>query len=43
MKNVWTVVVWDGNSTNEFTREGTYEQVYNSCAGYPPGYIWSIK
>jgi hypothetical protein len=39
----WTVRVWDGFSTKEFSREGTYEQVRNSLAGYPPGYIWSIQ
>ncbi len=39
----WNIHVWDGYSTNTFTREGTYEQVFNSCAGYPPAYIWSIE
>lgn len=39
----WTVKVWDGNSTSEFLRRGTYEEVYNSLAGYPPSYIWSIQ
>lgn len=43
MEKIWFVRVWDGNSTTEFTRRGTYDQVHNSCAGYPPGYIWWIK
>jgi hypothetical protein len=39
----WIVKLWDGFSSNELERFGTYEQVRNSCAGYPPGYIWSIE
>lgn len=39
----WTVKVWDGFSTQEFQRYGTYEQVRMSMAGYPPAYIWSIQ
>jgi len=39
----WTVKVWDGYSTQVFQRYGTYEQVSNSMAGYPPAYIWSIQ
>ena len=42
MKN-WTVKVYDGFSTQEFQRYGTYEQVRNSFAGFPPSYIWSIE
>lgn len=42
MKN-WTVRVFDGCSTIEFQRTGTYEQVRNSLAGLPPAYIWSIE
>lgn len=40
---VWTVTVFDGYTTNTVQRKGTYEQVVNSCASYPPGYHWSIK
>lgn len=39
----WTVKVYDGFSTQEFQRYGTYEQVRNSLAGFPPAYIWSIE
>lgn len=39
----WTIHLWDGFSSSELQREGTYNQVRNSCAGYPPAYIWSIK
>jgi hypothetical protein len=39
----WTVSVWDGNSTYTFQRRGTYQQVANSLAGFPPAYIWSIQ
>jgi hypothetical protein len=39
----WTVKVYDGCSTQEFQRYGTYEQVRTSLAGYPPAYIWSIQ
>jgi len=38
----WIIRVWDGFSTREFPRNGTYEQVANTCANYPPSYIWSI-
>lgn len=40
---MWTVKIWDGFSTNETPRFGTYEQVRNSLAALPPGYIWSIE
>lgn len=39
----WKIQVWDGFSNREIIREGTYQQVVNSCAGYPPGYIWSVS
>lgn len=39
----WTIRVWDGHSTNSFERYGSYEQIRNSLAGYPPAYIWSIE
>lgn len=39
----WKINVWDGYSTRQFFRDGTYNQVANTCAGYPPGYIWSIE
>ncbi|MBO0501834.1 hypothetical protein J1C51_23965 [Chromobacterium haemolyticum] len=39
----WIVKLWDGFSSHELERSGSYEQVRNSCAGYPPGYIWSIE
>lgn len=39
----WLVKVWDGYSSREVYRNGTYGQVANTCAGYPPGYIWSIE
>lgn len=39
----WTVKVYDGYSTQEFQRYGTYEQVRNSLAVFPPAYIWSIE
>jgi hypothetical protein len=41
-QTVWRVRVWDGYSTWVHCRKGTYEQVRNSLAGLPPGYIWSI-
>lgn len=43
MRRPWLVRVWDGNSMCEFLRVGTYEQVRNTCAGYPPAYLWSIE
>lgn len=39
----WSVSVWDGHSTNTFTRFGTYEQVVASLRHLPPGYIWSAS
>lgn len=39
----WLLKLWDGFTASESIREGSYEQVRNSCAGYPPGYIWSIQ
>lgn len=39
----WVITVYDGYSTNIFERKGSYEQVVDSCAGYPPGYLWTIK
>ena len=39
----WTVKAWDGNSSYSFERYGTYEQVVNTLAGYPPAYIWSVE
>lgn len=39
----WIIKLWDGFSSHELERSGSYEQVRNSCAGYPPGYIWSIE
>ena len=40
---VWIVSVWDGNSSYSFERYGTYQQVVNTLAGYPPAYIWSVN
>lgn len=40
---MYIVKIWDGLSTNEAPRYGTYEQVRNSLAGLPPGFIWSIE
>lgn len=42
-ETMWTVSVWDGYTTRTFHRKGTYSQVAASCAGYPPGYIWSVS
>lgn len=41
-ERAWTVSVWDGHSTRQFQRHGTYEQAAATCAHYPPAYIWSI-
>ena len=38
----WIIKLWDGFSNREIEREGTYDQVSNSCVGYPPGYLWHI-
>lgn len=38
----WTIKVFDGFSNIELIRFGTYEQIYNFCAGFPPSYIFSI-
>lgn len=38
----WIVKLWDGCSHSEIEHEGTYDQVSNSCATYPPGHIWYI-
>jgi hypothetical protein len=38
----WKIILYDGYSTYEIHRNGTYDYVSNSCAGYPPGYIWAI-
>ncbi|QDJ96232.1 hypothetical protein Xoosp13_45 [Xanthomonas phage Xoo-sp13] len=39
----WKIRVWDGFSSWDIIREGSYEQVYNSCAGYPAAYIWTVE
>jgi len=39
----WTVKIWDGFSSREEQREGTYEQVRNTLAGLPESHIWSIE
>lgn len=39
----WKIRVWDCFSSWDIYREGTYDYVYNSCAGYPPAYIWTIE
>jgi hypothetical protein len=39
----WTVKLWDGFSSRDFERTGSYEQVYNSLAGSPASHIWSIE
>lgn len=40
---MWTVIVWDGFSRQEFVRTGSYAQVSNSLAGLPASHIWAIK
>lgn len=42
MEQLWTIHVWDGSTVRHIPRFGTYEAVVRTCAGYPPGYIWSI-
>jgi hypothetical protein len=39
----WVITVWDGFSNNTYDRKGSYDEVRMTCAGYPPGYIWSIE
>lgn len=39
----WWVKVWDGNSSRESLREGSYEYVRNTLAGLPASHIWSIE
>ncbi|QXW20368.1 hypothetical protein KXJ72_17530 (plasmid) [Comamonas aquatica] len=37
----WSIRVWDGNTTHEYTRYGTYEQVTAPLRAAPESYIWS--
>jgi len=39
----WTVKIFNGFSTSEFQRYGTYEYVRNSLIMLPPSHIWSIQ
>lgn len=40
---MWTVRVWDGYSTRVYPEYGTYEQVVNTLAGFPPSCIWTVS
>lgn len=40
----YKVSVYDGYSTSTFYREGTYDEVSNSCrAGYPASFVLTIE
>jgi hypothetical protein len=39
----WLVKIWDGNSTREFERNGSYEQVRMSLTSLPHSHIVSIE
>lgn len=38
---LWRIRVWNGYTTNEYFRGGSYEEATRHLRHLPPGYIWS--